>query len=83
LGRNVLLCPAEQNWDFAAHKTFQITEKNRLTFRFEAFNFPNHPFFGMPGVNIGSTPTAIPASFGQISSTTPMRQIQLGLKYSF
>jgi hypothetical protein len=83
IGRNVLRGPSQQYWDFSAHKAFRILEGHELTFRFEAFNFPNHPGFGRPGTNIGTT-TAVPATFGVISSLqNNMRQIQLGLKYTF
>jgi hypothetical protein len=58
-------------------------EGHSLTFRFEAFNFLNHPVFGTPGSTVGSGNTP-PSNFGQIRSTaTSMRQIQLGLKYVF
>jgi len=83
IGRNLLLGPAQQSWDFAAHKTFQIMENHKLAFRFEAFNFLNHPVWGTPGMSIGSNPNLIPAAFGRIRSAKTMRQIQLGLKYSF
>lgn len=84
IGRNVLVGPSQQSWDFSAHKQFHIVEGHTMTFRFEAFNFPNHPVFSRPGTGIGNNPTLIPQSFGQIRGTeTSMRQIQLGLKYSF
>jgi hypothetical protein len=84
IGRNVLVGPSQQSWDFSAHKQFRIVEGHTLTFRFEAFNFPNHPVFSRPGTNIGSNPSQIPNGFGQIRGTdTSMRQIQLGLKYAF
>ena len=83
IGRNVVIGPAQQSWDFSAHKAFRIMENHSLTFRFEAFNFLNHPIFGRPSTGVGSG-SALPATFGQIRSTdASMRQIQLGLKYVF
>jgi hypothetical protein len=66
-------------------------EHHALQFRFEAFNVLNHPNWGMPNLNILSGPafagqpgTNAHQGFGVISGTqTAMRQIQLGLKYSF
>jgi hypothetical protein len=83
IGRNVVMGPGQQSWDFSAHKGFRIIEGHSLTFRFEAFNIANHPVFGRPstGVETGST---LPTAFGQIRGTdASMRQIQLGLKYVF
>ncbi|HYP14598.1 MAG TPA: carboxypeptidase-like regulatory domain-containing protein, partial [Bryobacteraceae bacterium] len=84
MGRNTLVGPSQQSWDFSAHKRFNIIENHSLTFRFEAFNAANHPVFSRPGTNIGNNPTLYPTAFGQIRGTdTSMRQIQLGLKYAF
>src|ERR1019366_1569658 len=75
------------------HKVFQMPYKegHRLQFRFEAFNVCNHPNWGMPQLNIlagaarpGLPSTAAHQNFGVVSSITgAMRQLQLGLKYSF
>jgi hypothetical protein len=59
--------------------------------RFEAFNVLNHPNWGEPSPNIlqGAAVAGAPAGtahsgFGVISGTaTSMRQMQLGLKYTF
>jgi hypothetical protein len=83
IGRNAGVGPAHQTWDFSAHKIFPIVEGHSLTFRFEAFNFMNHPVFGTPAASVGSGATP-PSNFGQIRGTAAsMRQIQLGLKYTF
>jgi hypothetical protein len=58
-------------------------EGHNLTFRFEAFNFANHPVFGRPNTGVG-TAAALSSTLGQIRGTdASMRQIQLGLKYTF
>ena len=59
--------------------------------RVEAFNVLNHPVWGAPNGNIlaggafpGAPENAAHQGFGVITSTAlPMRQIQLGLKYTF
>ena len=93
VGRNSINGPGIANLDFDVHKQFIMpyNEHHVLQFRFEAFNATNHPNWGMPNRNIlaGAAQPGMPATashmgFGAITSTTvTMRQIQLGLKYSF
>ena len=54
MGRNTLNSPGIIGWDFSMLKDFNFTERHRLQFRFEAFNFPNHPNWGNPNTNIAS-----------------------------
>jgi hypothetical protein len=74
-----VIAPEQVNWDFSAMKSFAMPmEAHRLQFRFEAFNIPNRPNFGLPNA------TMISASFTKITSTTSaMRQLQFSLKYTF
>jgi hypothetical protein len=68
-------------------------EHHQVQFRVEAFNALNHPNFGGPSGNIlagavspGQPATAPHVGFGQINtlaSGISMRQLQLGLKYTF
>jgi hypothetical protein len=82
-GRNTIPQPGRNEWDFSALKDFRIMEGHALQFRFEAFNFPNHPNWGNPGLAWGQSVRPA-SSFGVISSTAiPMRQLQFGLKYVF
>ena len=53
-GRNVMIAPGYETWDFGAHKDFRLTEKFGLTFRAEFFNFLNKSNFGYPSTSIGS-----------------------------
>jgi hypothetical protein len=77
-GRNLLRGPHLFNTDMSLHKSFQITERTRFTFRAEAFNIWNNPEFASPNANIEA------ATFGNITATTvASRQIQLGGKFSF
>jgi hypothetical protein len=79
VGRNTLISPSILSWDFSTLKNFRIAESHQLQFRFEAFNFPNHPNWGNPNTNAGDT-----AGFGVIGGTrTNMRNLQLALKYIF
>jgi hypothetical protein len=86
--------PGIFDWDFSTLKNFNFTEKRYLQFRFEVFNFLNHPNFGDPNLTLGNNrvdaTTGIPivgtGSFGQISSTRTgidMRELQFSLKLIF
>jgi hypothetical protein len=80
VGRNTLIGPSFVRWDFSALKNFRMPYKegHNLQFRFEAFNFPNHPNWGNPVTNIQS------GNFGQILGTRgDMRNLQMALRYTF
>jgi hypothetical protein len=93
VGRNTLRTPHFQSIDLALGKQFPMpyNEHHALQFRLEAFNVFNHPVWGQPNPNIlagapfpGAPGNAAHQGFGVISTTAlAMRQIQLGLKYSF
>lgn len=69
-----------QIFDVSIAKRFYFMEKQSIEFRSEFFNFPNHPNFGAPGSGGYVLGTA---GYGVISGTTPSRQIQFALRYSF
>jgi len=48
VGRNTVVGPGIVQWDFSTLKDFHFTESKFLQFRFEAFNFLNHPNWGDP-----------------------------------
>jgi len=78
LGFDALYGPSGFSYDAAIHKTFNITERHRITFRCEAFNVLNHKILGNPS----STLTA--PNFGQILTlANSPRAFQLALKYQF
>ena len=93
VGRNSIEGPGIIGFDAEVHKQFRMPYKEGhvLQFRFEAFNALNHPNWSMPTLNIlsGAAQPGLPATaahqnFGVVSGTsTAMRQVQLGLKYSF
>jgi hypothetical protein len=91
VGRNAIQDPGIIGLDGEIHKVFRIRERHTFQFRLEAFNARNHPNWGMPNRNIlsgaarpGLPSTAAHANFGVVTSTSgAMRQLQLGLKYSF
>jgi hypothetical protein len=66
-----------ESWDFAMQKDFRFRERHSLQFRTEFFNLPNHVNFNNP------TSTLTSSSFGKVTSATPARQIQFGLRYAF
>jgi hypothetical protein len=77
-GRNLLTTPGLMQWDFSLTKETPIRERHRVEFRFEAFNFSNHPNYLPPGIDVRSA-----ATFGKITAARTMREMQFGVKYIF
>jgi hypothetical protein len=70
--------PGSGNWDATLLKSVTIKERLKLTFRAEADNLFNHPWFALPNTVLGS------ATFGQITSTyNQPRSLQLGGRITF
>ena len=76
-GRNIIIGPGLQNFDFALSRNFNMTERFKVQFRTELFNAFNHANFNYPGA------TSNASSFGQIASALDPRQMQFGLKIIF
>jgi hypothetical protein len=72
-----LLGPGYFNADLGVHRIFNVTERVRLTFRWEMFNAFNHVNFSNPNASIGAS------TAGQISATQPARSMQLALRATF
>ena len=88
MGRNSLRLPGIANVDTALMKAFAITERAKLTMRFEAFNLFNHPeVWGMNtsfnGDNPGSGLSASSGNFGTATAYRDARTLQLALRFAF
>lgn len=77
LGYNALLGPSAFTMDSSLHKTFNLSERQRLIFRLESFNTLNHTVFHNPNTTLNN------ANFGEILSAGSARAYQLALKYEF
>lgn len=86
-GYNTLRGPGERRVDFSMIKNFQLNERFRVQFRWEAFNATNTPWFGDPaGISFSSANqiTSNGSRDGEIRSIrNPMRRMQFGLKLFF
>jgi Carboxypeptidase regulatory-like domain/TonB dependent receptor-like, beta-barrel len=76
-GRNILRGPGVNNLDFSLFKNFDLRAGMQVQFRFESFNFLNHPQFNRPDTQIANS------TFGVLNSARPGRINQLGLKFTF
>jgi hypothetical protein len=85
LSRNIFFQPGFQNWNLGVFKSFNVTESQYATFRFEVFNWLNHPNWGDinsgTGGGLNTNPTS--ALFGKITGKGSQRQLQLSLRYTF
>jgi hypothetical protein len=95
-GLNTLRGPGIVNWDIGVFREFAFTERVRLRFQMEAFNFSNTPHFANPGAN-RSNLVLNPdgsirdrAGFTEITGVTNLgrdgideRQFRFGLRLSF
>jgi hypothetical protein len=79
--------PGINNWDVSVFKNIPLgaNEARRLQFRFEFYNFFNHPIFS--GVETGARFDAqgrqVNARLGEYTSTLDARRIVLGAKFYF
>jgi hypothetical protein len=76
-GTGVLVGPRYFNVDAGIHRNFRITERYRLSFRWELFNTFNRANFNNPNATIGGT------SAGVISGTQSARVMQAAAKMTF
>jgi hypothetical protein len=82
VGRNSARLPATSSFDVRLSRVFAMPHRGRLEAMIEAFNLFNH--VNILNVNntfgTGSTPLA---TFNQPSAAGDMRQLQLGIRWSF
>ena len=55
VARNLLRGFGAAQWDFAVHREFPLYESVKLQFRAELFNILNHPNFGQPNNEFGTS----------------------------
>jgi hypothetical protein len=97
--RNIIYRPGFQNHSLGLFKDFTIKEGQRITFRFEAFNWLNHPNWG--GENGSTNLTALDlnpnnivldsagkvdpvrTTFGKLLTKGGQRELQFALRYQF
>jgi hypothetical protein len=78
-GRNIVVGPGIFNVDMSLIRNVRLGGSKSLQFRLEAFNLLNKPVWGDPNLSMAN-----PALFGTINTTrTPMRELQIGAKFSF
>ena len=84
VGRNYLTGPGFFNLDASLFKSIQFTERYNLELRLEAFGATNTPqfFFASNGGSAAGL-TRSSSSFGQITSASGGRQLELGAKFNF
>jgi hypothetical protein len=72
-----------ENIDFAVHKIFPITERQRLEFRGEFFNLLNHTNLDPQNHNGPGDMVYLSTSFNTVTAARANRQIQFSLRFAF
>jgi hypothetical protein len=81
--------PAFFNWDLGLFKNIAITESKTLQFRFDGYNFLNHPLYSFPGGNNLSlifdpnTGKLDNPNFGIATEKEGRRIVQMSVKFIF
>ena len=80
--------PAFFNSDLGMFKNFNITESKKLQFRFNAYNFLNHPLWSFNGSNLtlgfnSATGAVNTPLFGTVTTKQGHRVIQAAVKFYF
>jgi hypothetical protein len=77
-GRNIVIGPGIFNTDASIIRNFMLGGSKSIQFRLEAFNLFNEPIWGDPTMAMSSP------LYGQINTTrSPMRELQIGVKFAF
>ena len=80
--------PAFFNSDLGIYKNFPIGEKMKLQFRFDGYNFLNHPLWSFNGNNLTlgfdpSTGQVNTPNFGTVTQKQGNRVVQMAVKFYF
>ena len=80
--------PAFFNADLGMFKNFNISESKKIQFRFNGYNFLNHPLWSFNGnnLNLGFNPTTGAVNtpfFGTVTTKQGHRVVQLAVKFYF
>jgi hypothetical protein len=80
--------PAFFNADLGMFKNFTIKESKKLQFRFNAYNFLNHPLWSFNGNNLslgfdGTTGAISTPTFGTVNTKQGHRIVQVAVKFYF
>ncbi|HEX3987028.1 MAG TPA: TonB-dependent receptor [Acidobacteriaceae bacterium] len=75
--RNQFFGPASIDTDIGILKAFNVTENTRFRYEANFFNLFNHPNLNNPAANVNS------GTFGQITTASDPRIIQMALRYEF
>jgi hypothetical protein len=75
--KSTLFGPGSWDDDVAVMRDFPISEGKRFQFRWEAYNWLNHPDLGPPGTTLGAP------GFGVIGSKNGNRVMQYSVKFFF
>ena len=76
--RNSITGPGIFNFDTSILRNFALGGSRSLQLRLEAFNTFNQPVWNDPNTSVAAS------QYGQITSTRkPMRELQLGVKFTF
>ena len=80
--------PAFFNSDLGMFKNFNITESKKLQFRFNGYNFLNHPLWSFNGsnLNLGFDPGTGAVNtplFGTVTTKQGHRVVQAAVKFYF
>jgi len=76
------------NWDMGLFKSFRITESKTLQFRFDGYNWLNHPLWSFNGSNLGlgfdaNTLKVNTPNFGTTTEKQGHRIVQMQVKFVF
>jgi hypothetical protein len=83
--RNIQYGPHQDYFNASLQKRFPIIAEQTLSFRLDAFDFPNHPNWNFPDTTYVDQAAygSKTDTFGKITSKSGQRSLQASLRYSF